>query len=114
MSTTTTTTVPNGQDRAETIAFIRAELRRRTGRTWSVTGGTGTAWGWITITAPPARRVQGWYMTEEDEVILSDALNLTRVSRQGVTIPASDDYRREYMDRARGVAPAEHGTPYWD
>jgi hypothetical protein len=43
-------------DRGEAIKAIRTALKRRTGRTWSVTGGRGTAWGWITIEAPPKRR----------------------------------------------------------
>lgn len=44
-------------DRDEAIARIRAGLKKRTGRPWSVTGGRGTAWGWIRIGSPPARRV---------------------------------------------------------
>lgn len=38
-------------DRNETIARIKQTLKQRTGRQWSVTGGRGTAWGWITIKA---------------------------------------------------------------
>ncbi len=49
-------TAPQCTDRDEAIKAIRAALKRRTGRAWSVTGGRGTAWGWITITAPPKRR----------------------------------------------------------
>lgn len=45
-------------DRNETIARIRAALKRRSGRPWSVTGGRGTARGWITLPAPrPARSI---------------------------------------------------------
>ena len=43
-------------DRAGTIKAIRKSLKRRSGKPWSVTGGRGTAWGWITIDAPPSRR----------------------------------------------------------
>ncbi len=43
--------------RNEAIDLIREALRRRSGKTWSVTGGKGTAWGWIRITSPPKRRV---------------------------------------------------------
>ena len=42
--------------RDTTIAALRAVLKVRTGRAWSVTGGRGTSWGWITVDAPPARR----------------------------------------------------------
>lgn len=44
-------------DRDEAIKRVRAALKRKTGKTWSVTGGRGTAWGWITVEAPPKRRV---------------------------------------------------------
>lgn len=49
----TTTYAPS---RNEAIAEIKRALRERSGKTWSVTGGRGTAWGWITISAPPSRR----------------------------------------------------------
>jgi hypothetical protein len=42
--------------RNETIKRIKAALRRRSGRTWSVTGGKGTGWGWITIEVLPRER----------------------------------------------------------
>ena len=42
-------------DRNETIALIKKSLQERSGKTWSVTGGRGTAWGWITISVPPKR-----------------------------------------------------------
>jgi len=44
-------------DRDEAIKRIRAALKKRSGKTWSVCGDRGTAWGWITISAPPRRRV---------------------------------------------------------
>lgn len=44
-------------DRDDAIKLIREALKRRSGKTWSVRGDRGTAWGWITIAAPPARRV---------------------------------------------------------
>lgn len=47
-------------DRNETIKRIKDALKRRSGKPWSVTGGRGTAWGWITIDAPPARTVYGY------------------------------------------------------
>src|SRR5919106_1076456 len=56
MPETTYRQEPQMTDRDEAIRQIRAALRRRSGRAWSVTGGRGTAWGWITITAPRARR----------------------------------------------------------
>ena len=41
--------------RDETIKAIRNALRARSGKTWSVKGGHGTGWGWITISVPPKR-----------------------------------------------------------
>lgn len=49
-------TAPPVNDRDDAIRRIRQALRRRSGKAWSVTGGRGTAWGWITITAPPRRQ----------------------------------------------------------
>ena len=56
--------------REEDIKSIRDDLRRRSGKTWLVTGHRGTSWGWLTITAPPARRVQPlpnphWHMPHD-------------------------------------------------
>ncbi len=43
--------------RDEAIRRIRAGLKARSSREWSVTGGRGTAWGWITIDVLPRERV---------------------------------------------------------
>lgn len=125
-------------DRDRTIATIRAALKRRSGKAWSVTGGRGTAWGWITIEAPPARRTWGCYLPEgmsdrpehyrdrdngkpggsmspDDRAELGRLLGLGRASYQdGESIPASGAYYREYIDRAEGRAPSALGTQYWD
>lgn len=42
-------------DRNEAIKTIKAALKARSGKSWSVTGGRGTAWGWIKISVPPSR-----------------------------------------------------------
>lgn len=100
-------------DRDEVIKVIRAELRRRSGKNWSVTGGRGTAWGWITITSPPKRSPGYGELSAEDQVELSALLG-KEVHHQGESIPASSDYRAEAIDRARGLTPAIVGAPYWD
>jgi hypothetical protein len=119
--------------RNEAIKRIREALQRRSGKVWSVTGGRGTAWGWITIDSPPRRRTS-WYRTapvtgEQTEVHgcrpgghtspsdreeLCKLLDLEFVYRQGVRVPSSLDYYREYIDRAEGVKPTVIGEPYWD
>lgn len=131
-------------DRDDAIKLIREALKKRSGKAWSVTGGRGTAWGWITIQAPPARRVAhmpnpayhcdnpepgavrdfeiaadekhgAWYTSEADCFELAQLLDLSRPTHcQGVSIAASSEYRREYIARARGLEPTFHATPYWD
>lgn len=126
-------------DRDDTIREIRAALKRRSGKTWSVTGGRGTAWGWITITAPPARRTwderripgtEGRYpddfeffdigtpgcgMSPSDTAELTALLGAApRMVCQGISIPPNSDWRREYIDRANGREPSVCGRPYWD
>ena len=44
-------------DRSEVVKRIKAALKCKTGKTWSVHGGCGTAWGWLTVEAPKSRRV---------------------------------------------------------
>lgn len=125
-------------DRSEAIKRIRTALfLRSSGRSWSVTGGRGTAWGWIRIDAPPARRTAyytkledapdrpesyfeivtdaaGGHTTPSDRQQLAALLHLDTVHHQGVTIPASSDYYQEYIDRAEGRKPNKIGEPYWD
>jgi hypothetical protein len=99
----------DGMDRAAVIARIKAALVRRTGYQWRVYGGTGTAWGWLTI-AP--RRADGESL--EHAVMLAEALGLDRADRSGVSIPASRAHYREFIARAEGFTPAAIAQPYWD
>ena len=125
--------------RDEVIKEIRSALRRRSGRSWSVTGGRGTAWGWIRIDVPPSLRTShavlkvgavtsrpedyeeidtgepGGDMTKADRAILGDLLGLPGpVHCQGESIPSGGDYYEEYVDRANGRKPAKCGKIYWD
>ena len=101
-------------DRNDAISLIRAALKRRSCKTWSVTGGRGTAWGWITITATPKRLDTYGGMSDGDATDLAALLGLDYVHHQGVCIAAASDYRREYIARALGLNPLSHGIPYWD
>jgi len=114
-------------NRNEVIAKIKTALKERTGSAWSVTGGRGTAWGWITVSAPPARLVCSraadcgpacthgrGYMATADMALLALALGLDHVHNQGVSIAASSAHYREYLDRAQGLKPEAIATPYWD
>lgn len=100
--------------RDETIKRIRAGLRRRSGKDWSVSGGRGTAYGWINVEAPPRRRVNTYHTSVQDAAELAGLLDLERVEDQGVSIPASSDYYAEYVDRAEGRTPTVRGHRYWD
>jgi hypothetical protein len=104
------------RDRGVAITAIRAALRERSGKTWSVTGGRGTGYGFIDIQSPPARRADEWTMTDVERSELAALLSLPRdmVGRDGVTVMASGDYREEYVARAQGRAPEMYGRAYWD
>ncbi len=102
-------------DRDEAITRIRAALKGRSAKRWSVRGGRGTSWGWITIIAPPARRGECDGMTDEDCNELGALFGLDHPAHfQGLTVPASSAYRQEYVARAEGRQPDVIGTPYWD
>lgn len=126
-------------ERDETIKRIRTALKRRSGKAWSVTGGRGTAWGWITIDAPPARctfshRLKAGAVTDRPEDYeeydtgqpggmmgpadrdeLGKLLGFDKPAHcQGYSIAASNDYWQEYIDRAEGRTPAKIAEPYWD
>ncbi|MCP4645819.1 MAG: hypothetical protein GY851_35565 [bacterium] len=104
---------PSGRN--EVIKDIRTNLRKRSGKAWSVTGGRGTAWGWLTITAPPRRCGEFGYMTDEDRAELGELLGLGRDTHtQGESVAAGSDYYAEYVDRAAGRTPEKYGTQYWD
>lgn len=99
--------------RNETIAAIKASLKAR-GLRYSVTGGRGTAWGWIGVDLMPAQ-----FKTLSNEEIkearrsMHKAFGLEGCGSE-ISIPSGSDYYREYMDRAAGREPSEKGKPYWD
>lgn len=101
-------------DRNETTSAIRKALRDRSGKAWSVRGGTGTAAGWIRISAPPARCGEYGRMTDADATELHALLGLTYYRGTDVNVPDSHDYYTEYVARAEGRTPEKFGTPYWD
>jgi hypothetical protein len=112
--------------RNETIAQIKAALKARTGKSWSVTGGSGTAWGWLKIDVPPKARIYTWegklaqegeyghVMSAEARAELAQVLGLESVHAQGVSIPSGGGYYEEYIARAQGKTPTVYGERYWD
>lgn len=115
-------------DRNETIKTIKTALKRRSGKSWSVTGGRGTAYGWIRISAPPTRTIydregnilpenkrQFGYMSPTEREELGQLLGMNKpVHLQGENIPSSNAYYQEYIDRAEGREPTKRGETYWD
>jgi len=136
---TTLHAVDEDLSRAAVIARIKRGLESRSGKRWSVTGGTGTAYGWLHIDAPPARRTwrdrprpgatglgtyaedwepydsgqPGGSSSPADQAELAALLGLDRIDRN-VNVAANHDYYREYIDRAEGRVPRKIATPYWD
>jgi hypothetical protein len=54
-------------------------------------------------------------MSEAETAELAGLLGIEASQASGgVSIPASYDYRREYIDRAEGRTPSVIGKPYWD
>ena len=100
-------------DRNEAISRIKAALKARSEKRWSVKGGRGTSWGWITIDAPPSRIGCFSELTPADQQELSELFGV-KVHQQGISIPAGSDYYAEYVDRAEGRTPAICGEQYWD
>jgi hypothetical protein len=126
--------------RDETVAAIRAALKRRSGKAWSVKAGRGTAAGWITVTAPPRRCTgkmiehaelrdgrmhyeyehidigeQTGYMTPQDAAELGELLGRGEpVHFQGESIADTTGHYVEYIARAEGRAPSAFGVQYWD
>ncbi len=78
--------------RHEAIKRIKTALQKRSGKTWSVTGGRGTAWGWLRIDASPKRCT--WHRREV-------------ASRENTYPPVYEDYQ---TDGEHPGANAECGT----
>lgn len=113
-------------DRADAIRLIRAGLQARSGRPWSVTGGRGTAYGWLHIRAPPKRLTSDWnggptepgkaryYLATADREELARLLGKEWVDAGGESVPSGSDHYREYIDRAEGRKPSVLGKRDWD
>jgi len=93
---------PRFLGRDEAIERIRPALKRRSGKAWSVTGGRGTARGWITVNVPPKLRAEHGGMRDEAAAELAALLGIERVHFQGVSIAPKD--RPWYVARAEGTA----------
>lgn len=99
--------------RNNVIQRIRQALAAR-GFRCSVTGGRGTAWGWITVSLLPSA-YKSLTIAERDTALreLNQAFALPRGASE-VSIPASTAHYREYLERAEGRQPAKIAEAYWD
>ena len=100
--------------RNEAIAQIKAAFKAR-GLRYSVTGGRGTARGWITIDLLPAvKRTTSEAESRSLYYKMGKDLGIKRTCYSSESIPASSDYYQEYIDRANGRPPSVIGQQYWD
>lgn len=92
--------------RDEVTRTIKANLRKRSGKAWRCYGHTGTAWGWLTITAPAARLVNG-YLSPAEARELADLLGLSdSVHFQGKSV--TPDEWESMIARSAGTFRDEH------
>ena len=100
--------------RSETIKAIKQALQKRSGKQWSVTGGKGTAYGWLSIDAPPKRRTWRDIQTHTPEspapgAVYRGAPGFTPHHRVGagvedpITSPESDPWAREAQEKGHSL-----------
>jgi hypothetical protein len=98
--------------RDQAIKRIKAALKRRSGKEWSVRGGKGTAYGWITIDAPPKRRTWKYVQTTTPEPPAEGAVYcgvpgvtppqyVDPMAPDRFTSPQDDPWAREAIERGR-------------
>lgn len=100
------------RNRSEVTKMIKGFLKARTGRDWSVTGGTGTAWGWLRITAPKGRKVD-FRATMEDQILLGLAMGCDW-PQEAFSVASSDGHWLAALQRAAGLEVTGSEVPYWD
>jgi hypothetical protein len=102
----------DSHDRSAVTKLIKTFLKARTGRTWSVTGGTGTAYGWLHIKAPQAR-LDGYRASMDDKVMLALALGLEHPT-EDFSVAASGGHWLAALQRAAGLEVTGSEAQYWD
>jgi hypothetical protein len=110
-------------DRDEAIARIKSALKLRSGKTWSVKGNRGTAWGWIDIDAPPKRRTWKDVQTNTPEPPSPNAryrgvdcvtphYRVEAGAEDAILSPADDPWAREAAASGRSlIYNWEHEVP---
>ncbi len=96
--------------RDEAIERIRAALKVKTGKSWSVRGGSGTSWGWIDVLPLPREQPEKGQMSPEQSRALADAFGIdVPVHYQGLSI--SPDERSAYVARVERADPSPAVPP---
>jgi hypothetical protein len=106
-----TNTAQPKNSRDDAIARIRAALKRRTGRPWSVRGGRGTAWSWIEVSAPPARSDEFGRISIEDANTLARIFGLPANHFLGGCWSISREEREHMVARAEGLGVEDLDRP---
>lgn len=98
----------------DVAALIKANLKARTGRSWSVKIEKGSAYGWMTISSMP-KDFNDWAMKDEDRAQLAAVLGLDYVHNQGEKVPPQSDFYRLYLARAMtGTDLGYTASPNWN
>lgn len=95
-------------ERKDAVRRIRTALKKKTGKTWSVTGGRGTAWSWLCVQAPKKRRVShkenpAWDWTDH---WTTESPYIEYVREDGPNYYTSDEDAKE-LARAFGLIDRE-------
>ncbi len=128
-------------ERSDVCKRIKKALRKRTGLSWSVTGGRGTAWGWLNIQAPKGRLIcrdqnpnydwhldnyqdekpfierqategeTAYYTSQEDREILAKALGLGMNEVSAQGVSISPEKWNFYLERAENGLPIPEPQP---
>lgn len=81
-------------DRKDAVKRIKAALKKKTGRVWSVSGGRGTAWNWLRVQAPKKRRVSHKVNPNCDRTVyplpLGESLYIEYVDKDGTNYYTGD------------------------
>jgi hypothetical protein len=102
-----------GIGREQALIQLRHALSRRTKSKFSVTGGSGTAWGWIGISLRPSDYDK---LTPDQQKAKLRELNelFDRQGASSISVPASSEHYREYIRRALGEKNVPATPAYWD
>jgi hypothetical protein len=110
-------------NRDTAIDRIKKALKARSGKSWSVTGGRGTSWGWIEINTLPKRKTWQNVQTKTPEPPSPNAryrgvdcvtphYRVVEGAEDAILSPADDPWAREAAEKGRTlIYNWEHEVP---